>query len=800
MTHMQIRIPAQQPTHLITLSDDWAIWPVAAVRSAGMPFGLLQSLAMPELLDMPPGDERDTAIRAACAENIDRILCTDAIEEAMTWQNPSLAETWMAVYVASLKAGGPARVHNRAYKESVVARYAQRYCAKNESIGFFGPVAWARLTDDLDGLRWTRGAGCRSRSAYLEVWAVAEVAEAWSRDPQLLPYLPVRLDPAASWDGQGLRLPRRPPRPLDPVDAAIVSALSAAPGTCRAGDLAARAVTMAGVSPAAVMAAIIGLRDRGVLQLGFLVPITDEPEEHLRRQVEDLPGHAPGRTEMLRHIARLSAARQQASAARGAAQAYRAIKTVSGCLAEAADGTAALQRRAPYARTPVYLDSRRDLDVHVGADLIDPLRAPLTILLDSARWLTTELAREVHDELRRQYRRLRAAQSVVTLSDLQFAASRMLATGEPAVGEVEADFHLRWAEILSHRPAAGPGAQDPGHAAPSSTALPPGRSGEVRLCSASIRPLAQVLFPAGRPGWAASRQHAPDLMLRRSRDGSLHWVIGELHVGVNTLESRLFRTQCDAPGELVSCTAADMSGGRVVPLYPHNSPAVSSRTYPPLSLDPPGLYTYWSYASDQGHSDGIASTAGSAILVEEKSNGDIVGRADAGGWEALAVEFFGEFITSVAVNLFHIQQPSEHNPRVSIDDVVVSRESWSAPAAEISVPKGRSDDYTYAALRAWAASRGMPRHLFVKTPLEIKPFYVDLASPLLMGLLSRIVRRASSAGNEIHIDFTEMCPAPDELWLDDAEGNRYTAEFRIVGTDQRAEWRSGNPVVKAVSR
>jgi hypothetical protein len=740
-----------------------------------MPFDLLENLAMPELLDMPSGSERDVAIRAACAEKVDRILCVDLIEEALTWQNPSVAETWMAEYVASLTAGDQPRLHNRAYKEAVVARYAQRYCAKNESIGFFGPIGWARLSDDPECFRWSGGSGCRSRSAYLEVWAIRAVAEAWARDPQLLPYLPARQDPTISWDDGVLRLPRRLPRPLGVLDAAVLSALPATRGKCTVADLVDRAIMVSRAAHDDVMSAVTSLRDLGVLQVGFLVPFTEEPEEHLRRQVEDLPGHAPGRAEMLQHLARLAAARRQASAARGAAEAYRAITTISGCLAGAASGNAAPQPRSLYGRTPVYLDSRRDLDVQIGAQLIDQLRTPLSMLLDTSRWLTTELAREMNDALRRHYQQLRQARPVVSLSDLQLAASSLLITGDPVLQSLQTDFQLRWAEILSHCPSAG--------------------LAEVRLTSASIRPLVKALFPAGGRGWAASRQHSPDLMLRRREDGSLHWVLGELHVGMNTMESRLFRTQCDTPGELVSSTAADMRFGRVVPLYPPDSPAVSSRTYPPLSLDPPGLYKYWSYASDHGHPDGVTSTASTAVLVEERPNGDIVGRDPEGGWEAPVLEFFGEFVSSLAVNLFKIQHPAEHNPRVFIDDTIVSRESWCVPAAEIPVPKGRSDDYAYTALRAWADSRGMPRHMFVRTPLEIKPFYTDLASPLLMGLLARVARRARAAEQEVRITFTEMCPAPDELWLSDQDGNRYTSEFRMVSVDRRAEWYSEHSVV-----
>jgi hypothetical protein len=499
-----------------------------------------------------------------------------------------------------------------------------------------------------------------------------------------------------------------------------------------------------------------------MLHIGFTVPLAHDPERHLIRQIRELPDEAPRKAEFLAHLEGLAAARADAARARGPVAAQRAIADLSGRFANAGCGAAARQRDGDIGRTPIYLDSRRDLDVQVGADLLDGLRAPLSILLRSARWLSTELAATTHAQLRERYARLRSRDPVVTLSDLQFAAADVLATGGAALPEVVTDFRLRWAEILGA-----------------------GRSGlgETRLSSGEVAPLAKVLFPVAPLRWAAARQHSPDMMLARKRDGTAQWVLGELHLALNTLESRVFRTQCDDPDELVAATAADMRHGRVVPLYPRDATSVSSRTYPPPALDPPGLYQYWSFGSDDGHCDGAEATPGTAILVEEGPDGELIGRDAAGGWSAPVLEFFGEFLSALAVNLFKIREPTAHAPRVLIDDMVVCRESWSVPACEIPVPRRRSDDYAYENLRTWASGRGMPRHVFVRTPQEPKPFLVDFSSPLLMGTLGRAVRRCRAHADALMVEFVEMCPGPEELWLTDEDGHRYTAEFRAIAVD-----------------
>jgi hypothetical protein len=733
---------------------------MAAVRSAGIPFGLLERLAVPNLLTMEAGSNRDNAIRRACADGIDAILRTGAIVEAITWQNPEAVATWLGAYSQGLAEGRPPSLsHKRAYREAVVARYAQRYCAKNESIGFFGPVGWATFAESEPGFVQYGSGGCRSRNAYFEVWAIAALAEEWARDSRLFPHLPVRLAPAATWDGETLRLPRRSPSLPDAISTALLSAMD---GRRRVGEVLDTAGTISEIPQADLHAGLLRLRDERVAQIGFRIPHSDRPERYLRDQIKDLPARAP-RSEFLAHLDGLDSALADAAAAGDTASVRGALNALAGQFVEAGCGSLA-PRQKGYGRTSVYLDCRRDLDVEIGADLRGRLAAPLAILLDAARWLTTELAAAAADELRERHRLLRRQRDTVTLTDLQLAAVDLLATGGAVVPELQNDFQLRWAEIL------------PRHA-----------DGEVQLSSEDLRPLASALFP-GRPlGWAAARQHSPDLMLCRGPGGTLRWVLGELHVALNTLESRVFRTQCDDPGDLVTATAADMRHGRVVPLYPADGAEVTSRTYPPSALDPPGLYKYWSFGSDQGHPDGVAATAGTAITVTECAGGELIGCDPSGRWEAPVLEFFGEFLSALVVNLFKIRPSVPHAPRVLIDDLVVCRESWSVPAAEVPVPRRRSDDYAYDALRSWAAGLGMPRHVFMRTALEKKPLYVDFCSPLLMGTLARATRRVRSLQENSPIDFVEMLPGPEGLWLSDGDGQRYTAEFRVIAVDDLFE-------------
>jgi hypothetical protein len=72
--------------------------------------------------------------------------------------------------------------------------------------------------------------------------------------------------------------------------------------------------------------------------------------------------------------------------------------------------------------------------------------------------------------------------------------------------------------------------------------------------------------------------------------------------------------------------------------------------------------------------------------------------------------------------------------------------------------------------------------VFVRSPLQPQPIYVDLESPTLLRVLARFLAPAAEHAPAAPIVFTEMLPGPDDCWLEDSNG-RYTSELRIVAVD-----------------
>ena len=138
---------------------------------------------------------------------------------------------------------------------------------------------------------------------------------------------------------------------------------------------------------------------------------------------------------------------------------------------------------------------------------------------------------------------------------------------------------------------------------------------------------------------------------------------------------------------------------------------------------------------------------------------------------------------SQVVNSFGMASDDAHTPRVSIDRLVISRETWRFHAEELEFAFEKLDSHRFLGAARWAKQFGIPRFVFYKSPGEVKPSFCDFHSPIYVRLMAKTIRRAASADQKITV--TEMLPAPGEVWLPDHDGNLYTSELRLVAVDLR---------------
>ena len=719
--------------HLIPLDDEWLMWRLAALRAAGMPY---------EWLSAPLAD----------------VVRQPQFFEALVWHNPSLVETWLGAYVLALRAGND-RLTRRTKRETALARYVQRFCAKNDTIGFFGPVAWATLDPAALGVTIAGKGGISGRSVHFDAWAVDEIGRHWADDPDVAPHLPFTLHPAAHLDdGDVLHLPHRAPAPCSGVDAGILRAA----GRGGRAEIVAAVSRACGVSEEDVLDRFTQLRRQGVIRVTPRVPPGADPENSLRAVMKTVPDPAV-RARLSGQLAGLEKERNALATSAGDPDAVlAALRRLTATFQSLTGHSGARTKQETKAgRALVYHDCRRDLDVTVGGDLLALAREPLSLMLRSAQWICSEVADAIHERLRDEFEVLRAGRTEVPLLDLLFAVGEDLAGGPRSVVHAVADdFQLRWQEILG---ADGPGPRS--------------------LHAADIRPTVDALFPRRPVRWTAARQHSPDLMLCAPRGAPPYWVLGEIHLALNTLENRALATHADDPEWLRRATAEDFASGRFVPVFPRSWPDVSPRTYPPLAFSVPGSYVYWSFTDDDGDPSGNPAVPGTSLVIRDDGD-ELVVHSSTDGWRAPILEVLGEFLSILVVNRFRLRPPAPHLPRVTVDDVVVCRETWRVPATSLLAGPLDGDEGGRAMARL-VTELGAPRRFFVRTPVDTKPSYVDADSPALLRGMARVVRNLERAAEPAWLELVEMLPAEPDLWLTDPEGRRFTSELRMVAVDRR---------------
>jgi Lantibiotic dehydratase, N terminus len=630
-----------RPTHevedrLAPLEGDWSLWRDFAVRSAGFPVSGLEAFG--------PGDE-SARLRGVARDPLFR--------EAVTWQNPAAFDN----AVVKVVAGASKQPSQARRREEIVASYWQRYCAKNDTIGFFGPLAWGQIEQGHPRLTLRAGALERDRAVHFEAWGIQSLAEA--------------LDP-------DLKIPTGP-----------------------------------------------------------------HAERDLRIALEAHTDTAT-KTRGLDALARLEAARGNLAAA--------PPESLRDALAELDASFVELTGREPVrnhgraygARTLVYIDCMRDLDITLGGALIDDIAPGLHVLFEAGRWYCGQ----VHSFGRKVIEESLPPQGRGPFAPVLGRVVKTLMQQPPEISEVAAEMHHRLTALLSD--------PDP----------------------ATVGLRATRAFAGHRQAWPTSVFQSVDLQLA-ARDpeavaaGDYLAVVGDFHPGANPLVQGLFAHRHPDPPTMRNMIAAT-AGPNLPFLLPPFAPGigVDGRGMPATAEED----IHIAVMPDTRAPSPRRTWLPDELLVDGEF---LVDRS--GTLRIPLLDALGFAIFIAGVRAFELLPEGEHAPRVTVGQTILRREGWSICARDL--PANAQD------MAAFAGDRGMPRRLFAKSPLERKPMYLDTESPTLTRVLCRHVRRAAAEAPTARFRFTEMLPTPDQCWLTDPEGNRYVSELRLVAVDRTHEAR-----------
>ncbi|MEU0687327.1 lantibiotic dehydratase [Streptomyces uncialis] len=834
------------------MSREWTIGGDFVVRHAGMPFDWLEALGAPDgplaaargLLDaedalrtaagagfgrlaraveaceperLPsvPAPLRAAADRWRGAAHRYRDLYEDADADAtkelrVVLERPQVAE---AVLLSNpdayrnmlrplLTADGPLNSRRRRARRQLYT-YVQRFCAKNETVSFFGPMAYGTLAEaetatatrtgtetgtqnngSADGATSLRTDLPRRRKVFLSHWAGRALARAVARDGALLPDLVFHRAHPGDPDGA-------PPALPDGTAPELVRAAGAAYGRLGADGATLRGLVGATGLPARELAR--GLRllltaRAADVRLGG-GPYDLEPLRTLRGQLAELPPSG-ARARWLERIDGLEACRAGLEAGPldgGPGTRAERIAALEAAFTAATGESARRAAGATYADRAVFYEE--------GA-------SPFALRVGTAA------ARHWHERLR----------AVLEVCVAHGAATQRAAAD--AVRAALGDTGPLSLTAYAARAAEAFPAPGSAFAVPYAPTYPVGdaAAGLARLGAAARRVTGDryaLVDLCVKASGAAELEGAALVVARVHHHLLVPGWLGTMHSGPRPFGADAERWVAEQDGRLVGFDFGRRNKGYY--RFPGREVALRPGSWADAERAPwrPEDMTVIVGPGTEGPAcDG--QVAGDGRAAEDR---DADRRAVGGGARAevrmsgpagepvsayLPLNDFVKYAPFAALSHPQVAHPAfvpgdgepadggtvsqeaasrstasegviSEVPEVAVDGVVLQRARWTLDTGRLGLPAPHA---RFLELRRIARRTGQ-RFLFCRSPRERKPYLVDLASPLAADLVAHVARDAERLTAEA------MSPGPDELWLRDAEGRRYTCELRmqIVGRE-----------------
>lgn len=755
--------------HLVEVpGTDWRVWRWALLRSAGFPADGLDRFTAAECAEAADrrlagsADDFDAAFERAVeatARAVHDIAGDPRFRTAVTWQNPGAA-----VAADSVLRDGPLATRNsrRRSREEIIAKYWQRYCAKNDTVGFFGPMCWVTLEPGTAPL--TGGPGpalTRGTLIFFERWALAAIADRLAEDPRIRPWLPAGLQPQLTVTGRSLHSPLRPAVTLSRAEAALLALCDGVRNAHETAQLLISDPESPFHAESDVYTLLYQFATRGVI-----------------RWIADLPMNLEAESVLRRHLAGIGdeEARQWATAAFDRLCALRDVLptiTVPGELGAAIaaldaefttfTGQEPRQRsgQTQAGRTLCHIEAVRDLELTFGDALLDKLTA-LEPLLVSARWLSAALAEAYEAYLTESYQEAAAelGSPQVPFAQLWFPALDAFVGKERPADSVIEEYLERWTDILGLDEQACQAAR-------------------LDVDRRDLLARARQAFPADRPGWSSARFHSPDLHIcapspEAVERGEFTVALGELHVSLAAFDTHFFMLGHPEPTLLVDAMSRDLPMSRVGIAIPDDWPRTTAREAEWLT-GPTDVQLGFTPAPAVDRERLLPITS----LTVSPGAGSLVVRApDGRSWPL--IEMFAGLLWMHAFDTWKLAGTSAHTPRIAVDGVVLVRETWRTTVGATGLADVTGERERYLAVRRWRRDLGLPERVFMRIGTETKPCYFDLSSPLYARILCNMMGAAlRSGGAETSLAVSEMLPGPEQSWLPDAEGRYYTSELRI---------------------
>ncbi|RJS18784.1 hypothetical protein DRW03_24300 [Corallococcus sp. H22C18031201] len=638
------------------------------------------------------------------------------IQEAVFLSSPAMFDNVWRRYLS-----GDARPDTSDARrvERQVYTYLQRFCAKNETTSFFGPISYGeRTSEDAFDVR-TVPSGDTRRRTFFSFWAVTELARAVGRERTLRPHLPLRLNPVFTLTpGRAVCAPLGLDVPLSQEAEALLAVLREHPTPTQAAKV-------LGVAAEAVERLAIPLVKGALLLWGLAFQPNDFGTfESVRASVAALP-ESEARTRWLERLDGLEHLRSEFQSAdltgrRGLLPRLEARFTeVTGKPARRGEGQV-------YAdRLVIYEEASSPFRLRFGQrfteELETALSAPLALSAAYGERVQRGFREQVRDALGPDERPVDFLDYAVRLRPDNVAGSRFSPVPPVMLEEDAARARTLPVDFLG-------------------TSAPGGRYALPDVCLAK------------------KEGEGFEVMLARVHHHLLLWSwLGAFYpdrARYAAVAERWLKADPAAKGLVGMAIRRRNKGFYVFP----------------------GRRLLYSVSDVLDVEEGALTPAAVKVLPTREGPVLVDGKGER-LWLYMPLDDFSSYPPFAALahpQVLHapLRTSGSHLPRLSVGGAVYQRERWELPAERLAKVTGFD---LFLAVQRERRAKGWSRFVFMRTSKERKPYLIDTASPFALDLLSHLAREAE------RLSLEEMYPAPEQLWLKDERG-RYTCELRMQFT------------------
>jgi len=659
-----------------------------------------------------------------------RVLEDDGIRRAVLWQN-------RRVVPFLLKA-------KDSWDERTLLKYVIRYAAKNDTIGFFGPAAWMRLSPGPGFATLSWGPAVTSKTLMsFEAWPIGLIAERLAEDDRLRPWLSPRRAALCRLQGHEVFMPPDSPAELEPHD---VDILRLCDGRHSAREIA-RQLKLDD------LARLDRLHQDGFITWTLECPLRTNPESALTALAAGIDDDEV-RATIDSHSRWLDSVTRRLREQMGRSASLATALAQTDAEFEQRYSHEAIRSSGQYyaGRTLTYVDCERDVSLTLNEDLLNALMKGLSPILLSLRWYTYTVVQSF----------------LPALADLVPAreARPLVAIFPEALGlvwstiqDAAARYRQKWQKLLAIDPT----------------------QRIVHIDAAGLAAAVADEFAAPHPGWPLARVHNPDVLIAaESHDelarGRCTLVLGEVHAALPSMFQSAVFSLCPEPGSV-----RDTFYAIVEP------PPVINEVSQRLNLGGFFLDAAQLLLPDDPVTHVSARSIADFDVYQGKNGLRVKDVATRQSWPLPA--FFDVMLSRATFQIDPFDRPDlVRSPRIVVGDVVVARERWRLTADALGIVSRRradpgDDPRSFLALRQWARANGVPRYVYAKSAKEPKPIFLDLESQKCAELLAHLLKQAAGGNSPGPVTISEMLPEPERCWLQDASGDRFTSEVRLLAVD-----------------